>query len=302
VALVGVFVKEKKRVKQKKHNPDSEEENEAQSTNTEEKAKLKDQVKRMFKFLIKPVIFLPLFFIFGFNLTPSKYEAVQYFYINELNFSYTFIGGLSAISSGAMMLGILLYNRFFRNTKFKKLIFIATIFQTGFNLCLLILIFGINREIYMPDKAYAILVRAITSLISELQTMAVLILGVRLCPKDIEAFIFETICGLRDLSYSLSFRMGGALTGGLDITASNFQYLWVLCVISSVCPLTLLIFLPFVPIKDSYKEVFKQIQQKPPTAATDDNSQNSQVHSLPQRDSVDLQFRFEEDDATIELI
>ena len=52
--------------------------------------------------------------------------------------------------------------------------------------------------------------------------MPLLNLACLLCPKNSEAFIFETIMMLKDASYSVSYKLGGITTEKLKITKTSF--------------------------------------------------------------------------------
>ena len=58
--------------------------------------------------------------------------------------------------------------------------------------------------------------------------MPILNLSCTICPKNSEAFIFETIMMFKDASYSLSYRLGGIVTEKLAITKTQFGNLWIL--------------------------------------------------------------------------
>ena len=48
--------------------------------------------------------------------------------------------------------------------------------------------------------------------------MPIINLSCMICPRNSEAFIFETIMMFKDASYTISYRTGGLLTKGLGIT------------------------------------------------------------------------------------
>lgn len=76
--------------------------------------------------------------------------------------------------------------------------------------------------------------------------MPILNLSCILCPKDSEAFIFETIMMFKDASYSVSYRLGGVFTQRLGITKTEFGNLWVLQVVYALVPLLELCLLFFI--------------------------------------------------------
>jgi len=181
--------------------------------------------------------------------------------MNELHFDYEFIGRIQLVSSLAMMCGIIVYYRWLSKHTFKKLITISTIFATIFNLIQLMQILRINIKLGIPDTYLALSLDLITNSLAQLQLMPVLVLACKLCPKHLEAAIYESILGIKNIAYFLSYRSGGLLISWLGITAKNFENLWILSLISTLFPIITLGFLCFIPIKQDYKEEFEQLKK-----------------------------------------
>ncbi len=230
----------------------------------------RNQVKKIFRFLKIKVIFLPIMFIFLFTITPSTYDAMMYFYMNELHFDYEFIGRVNLVSSAAMMVGILLYYRWLCKYSFKPLITFSTIVATVFNLLQLLQILRVNVALGIPDTYLALSLDLLTNSLAELQLMPVLVLACKLCPKKLEAAIYESILGIKSIAYFMSYRIGGFLMYMLGITATDFHNLWVLSMVSTLFPLLTLALLCFVPIKSSYQEEF-ELLEKTMKRADDEN-------------------------------
>lgn len=57
--------------------------------------------------------------------------------------------------------------------------------------------------------------------------MALMIMAVKVCPKNVEASVFEFILAVINLGYLLSYESGGLISQLLDITATQFDLLWV---------------------------------------------------------------------------
>ena len=215
----------------------------------------------MFRFLKLKAILLPIIFIFLFTLTPSTYDAMFYFYMNELHFDYEFIGRIQLVSSLAMMVGTIIYYKWLYTHSFKRLITIATIIVTLFNLVQLLQILRVNVKIGIPDTYLALSLDLITNSLGQLQLIPVLVLACKLCPKNLEAAIYESILGIKNIAYFLSYRAGGILTSFLGITATNFTNLWILSLISMIFPVITLCLLCFIPIKTDYKEEFELLEK-----------------------------------------
>ena len=82
---------------------------------------------------------------------------------------------------------------------------------------------------------------------NEIHLMANIINAVRICPKNVEATVFEVIMGIINLGYLVSYESGGLISSKLNITATNFDNLYIQILIASIFPLIALISIVFVP-------------------------------------------------------
>ena len=220
----------------------------------------KSRIRRACRYISNKEIFLALIFIFIISLQPSTYDALMYFYINDLEFDYEFIGLTQVFGSIGCLLGITLFNRLCKNINVKKVILYAIIAEIIVNLLQLIQIFKIDYTIFnMNPKIFAIIFQTLSSLIQEMQTMPILVFICILCPINSEAFIYEIGCSMRNLAFSLSYRSGGYLIEIFEISSHNFNNLWVLWTISSLFPILLIPSLFCLKLKDSYKDEIKNL-------------------------------------------
>eukprot|EP00826_Nyctotherus_ovalis_P054884 TRINITY_DN7237_c0_g1_i12.p2 TRINITY_DN7237_c0_g1~~TRINITY_DN7237_c0_g1_i12.p2 ORF type:complete len:222 (+),score=61.11 TRINITY_DN7237_c0_g1_i12:244-909(+) len=208
------------------------------------------------------MIYLPIIFIFLFTITPSTYDAMMYFYMQELKFNYEFIGRIQLVSSLAMLLGIAIYYKWFYATSFKPMVIISTLTATFFNLVQLILVLRLNKKIGIPDTYFALTLDLVTKTLTELQALPTLVLACKLCPKDLEASIYECVMAIKNLAFLISYRSGGWLMMWLGITFTNFKNLWLQIVIASLFPILTLALLFIIPIKIDYKEEFEKLESK----------------------------------------
>lgn len=226
------------------------------------KRTLGQKLKRIWHFLRIRMIYLPIIFIFLFTITPSTYDAMMYFYMQELKFNYEFIGRIQLVSSLAMLLGIAIYYKWFYASSFKPMVIISTLMATFFNLMQLILVLRLNKKIGIPDTYFALTLDLVTKTLAELQTLPTLVLACKLCPKDLEASIYECVMAIKNLAFLISYRSGGWLMIWLNITSTNFKNLWLQIVIASLFPLLTLALLFIIPIKIDYKEEFEKLENK----------------------------------------
>ena len=104
------------------------------------KVETESNICRVFKFVSKPQILKPIIFIFLFLLTPSMSSAMFYYFTNFLKFEPEFMGQLRLIQAFANMLGIYLYNRYFKLVAFKVVFGVSAFFGAALGMCDLLLV------------------------------------------------------------------------------------------------------------------------------------------------------------------
>lgn len=57
--------------------------------------------------------------------------------------------------------------------------------------------------------------------------MALMIMAVKVCPKNVESTVFEVIMAVINLSYLISYEVGGLISKWLHIGNGNYDLLWV---------------------------------------------------------------------------
>ena len=91
------------------------------------------------------------------------------------------------------------------------------------------------------------IINLVYSVVGELHLMPLMVLACQMSPKQIEATFYACITAIINAGYLASYGLGGLLTYLLGITSTDFNYLWLLIVISSVFPLVTLLFLACLP-------------------------------------------------------
>lgn len=84
-----------------------------------------------------------------------------------------------------------------------------------------------------------------------------------MCPKQVEASFYAFVLAVINLGYLVSYQLGGILTYSLGITATQFERLWILVVLSAIFPLLTQILLLCLPEKyDVNEEITKYFQKR----------------------------------------
>jgi len=82
---------------------------------------------------------------------------------------------------------------------------------------------------------------------NEVHLMALMIMAVKVCPKEVESTVFEVIMGVINVSYLISYESGGLISKLLHIGNGNYENLWIQVLIATVFPIVMLISFLFVP-------------------------------------------------------
>lgn len=230
----------------KDHQPEAKK-SEALSRNSQLWMSLKFNFEQLRQAFTNKAIWLPTAFLFIWQATPSSDTAFFYFTTNELSFNPEFLGTVKFFASWAGLLGVWLFQRFFKGVPTRKIFFWTTIISTFLGLTSLLLVTHANRAIGIDDRWFSLGDSLILTVAGRIAFMPVLVLAARLCPEGIEATLFALLMSVLNISALCSFQLGAGLTHLLGVTESNFDNLWLLIVIANISSLLPLPFLKWLP-------------------------------------------------------
>ena len=107
----------------------------------------------------------------------------------------------------------------------------------------------INTTLHIPDKLFCIFDSLVIETFAEINTIPILVLACRFCPKNIEGTVYALIMSSLNFGNMVSFQMGGILMHFLGINENSFDNLWILIIISNLSMLTILPMLHTVDFK-----------------------------------------------------
>jgi folate/biopterin transporter len=201
------------------------------------------QIKQLRQAVSQKSIWLPTAFLFLWQATPTADSAFFFFTTNELGFSPEFLGRVRLVTSVASLLGVWMFQRFFRTVPFRQIFTWTTVISTVLGMTMLLLVTHTNRALGIDDHWFSLGDSLILTVMGQIAYMPVLVLAARLCPPGIEATLFALLMSITNLAGLLSYELGAGLTHWLGVTDTNFERLWLLVVITN---LTTLLPLPFV--------------------------------------------------------
>jgi folate/biopterin transporter len=220
---------------------------ESPSERPSEWAVLWQQVKQLKGAVTQKAIWMPTLFLFLWQATPTAESAFFFFTTNELGFSPEFLGRVRLVTSIASLIGIWLFQRFFRSVPFRQIFGWTTVISALLGMTMLLLVTHANRAIGIDDHWFSLGDSLILTVMGQIAYMPVLVLAARLCPAGVEATLFALLMSVTNLAGLVSYELGAGLMHLLGITESNFHNLWLLVVItnfSTLLPLPLLGWLP----------------------------------------------------------
>ncbi len=208
---------------------------------------VKHQVKQLRHAVMQKAIWLPAAFVFVWQATPTADSAFFYFTTNELGFQPEFLGRVRLVTSVASLVGVWLFQRFFKSVPFRTIFFWSTIVSTLLGMTMLLLVTHTNRTLGIDDHWFSLGDSLILTVIGQIAYMPVLVLSARLCPPGVEATLFALLMSVSNLAGLISFEFGALLTHWFGVTETNFDNLWLLVLLTNLSTLLPLPFINWLP-------------------------------------------------------
>jgi folate/biopterin transporter len=215
---------------------------------------VKQQMRLTRKAISNKSILLPAAFLFLWQATPTSDAAFFYFTTNELGFQPEFLGRVNLVVSIASLVGVWLFNSYFKSVPFRKIFLWSTVISAVLGMTALLLVTHANRALGIDDRWFSLGDSLVLAVAGKIAFMPVLVLAARLCPKGVEATLFAVLMSVNNFGGFISYQGGALLTHWLGITESNFDNLWLLVVIANVSTLLPLLFLGWLPSTNALSE------------------------------------------------
>lgn len=189
----------------------------------------------------------PIIFIFCVSAMPSCGFAMMYFFQNSLRFTPMQFAVISAAEHVSHMLGAVLFRLRLRKVSFRKIFYGGIFLLSIMRLFQLVLICQWNHKLKVSDIVFAVGEGVAFSLVAQIMTMPICVLGARLCPSGVEASLYSMLMSVSNLGGLVSSYAGAALTEAFAITNDEFSNLWklsLLCTGLSVLPVAFVHYVP----------------------------------------------------------
>ena len=215
---------------------------------------IKHQLKQLRQAISQKTIWLPTAFIFVWQATPSADSAFFYFSTNELHFEPEFLGRVHLVTSFASLAGVWIFQRFLKSIPFRVIFAWSTVLSSILGMTMLLLVTHTNRRLGIDDHWFSLGDSVVLSVMGQIAFMQVMVLAARLCPSGVEATLFALLMSVFNSAGTVSRAFGALITYWLGITATNFESLWLLVLITNLSTLLPLPFINWLPAAEDQTE------------------------------------------------
>jgi MFS family permease len=197
-------------------------------------------------------VWQPMTFVYVYNALQLTNAAWMNFLVEGLHFSAWQIGIVSIAGSIMAWLGIMTYERFFFASNWRIVYFWCTTLASTIALGQLILVFGWNQRLGIPDIWFSMGDDVLVEFVIAVQFLPMCIMYLGLCPPGSEGTTYAMLTTWSNLAGSLAFDISTALTVVWDVSsetiaAGNYDGVWkltLLCGLVGPMPLVLLGLIP----------------------------------------------------------
>ncbi|MBE8967269.1 folate/biopterin family MFS transporter [Nostocales cyanobacterium LEGE 12452] len=233
----------------------------AQDSNQTNPLPIKHQLSQLRQAISQKSIWLPTAFIFIWQATPNADSAFFYFATNELHFEPEFLGRVNLVGSFASLAGVWIFQRFLKSIPFRVIFAWSTVLSSLLGMTMLLLVTHTNRLLGIDDHWFSLGDSLILTVMGKIAFMQVMVLAARLCPSGVEATLFALLMSIYNSAGTVSHAFGALITYWLGITATNFESLWLLVVITNLSTLLPLPFIKWLPATEEQVETLKNEEQ-----------------------------------------
>jgi len=187
------------------------------------------------------------------------------------------MGTLSVVEGISTVCALAFYNSYLKSYSYRKLLKYSIALSIVAGATPLILILHLNRKWGISDRWFCIGDTAVLTAIGQISLMPLLVVGAETCPPNIEATLYSCLMSTLNVGSLISIQLGALLTYLLGVTSTNFDNLWLLCLICNFFTICVIPFLALVPREKSDAED----QPSPSQEEQHEQQQQHQQESQP---------------------
>jgi len=187
-----------------------------------------ENVSRIWSAVQLHSIWMPMIFVYIWNILPNDGDAWVNYLLEDLKFSQDQYSYILAIGTVSGALGAYLYRSCLRNTPLHPIFYVTIIVSALLSCIPFILILKENRKWGMPDLVFALGNEVINDVAGFIMYMPVLIMCSKLCPNQVEGSVYALTCMVNNIGNQIAMNFSAMLTDEFGVTTKNFDRLWEL--------------------------------------------------------------------------
>ncbi|PSR95616.1 Folate-biopterin transporter like [Actinidia chinensis var. chinensis] len=196
----------------------------------------------------QPIILRPMSWFFLAHVTVPNLSTVMFYYQTEfLNLEASFLGTVRVVGWLGLMLGTLIYNRYMKKMKLRRILMWAHVGLSILSLLDMVLVSRTNAAFGISDKFMVLCGSALADAINQFKFMPFLILSGQLCPPGIEGTLFALFMSINNFGSTLGSFVGAGLASALNISSGSFDNLLLGVGIQVICTFIPVAFLFLIP-------------------------------------------------------
>jgi hypothetical protein len=146
-----------------------------------------------------------MIFIYIYNVMQIPNAAWSNFLMEGLGFNNFQLGILTISSAVMTWVGLVAYKSFFFKTNWRVIYVVATFLCALFSVLQILLVYGINRSIGIPDLAFSLGDNTFATFVSSVQFMPMCIMFTALCPDGSEGTAYALLTTISNLAGMYDF-------------------------------------------------------------------------------------------------
>ncbi|KAL6196342.1 hypothetical protein ACLB2K_031957 [Fragaria x ananassa] len=196
----------------------------------------------------QPIILRPMAWFFLAHVSIPNLSTVMFYYQTEfLNLEASFLGSARVVGWLGLMLGTLVYNRFLKRMKLRRILMWSQLGLAFMTLLDIVLVSRVNLTFGISDRIMVLCGSALSDAVNQFKFMPFLILSGQLCPPGIEGTLFALFMSINNLGSTLGSFVGAGLASVLSISSGSFDNLLLGIVVQVLCIFIPIAFLFLIP-------------------------------------------------------
>ncbi|GAA0151907.1 transporter [Lithospermum erythrorhizon] len=209
---------------------------------------LKIAAHKLFMAFKQPIILRPMTWFFLALVTSPNISTIMFYYQTEyLKLDASFLGTTRVVGWLGLMLGTLVYNRYLKKMKLRRILLLAQVGISVLSLLDMVLVSRVHLSFGISDKIMVLFGSALSDGINQFKFMPFLILSGQLCPPGIEGTLFALFMSINNLGSTLGSFLGAGMASLLNISSGSYDNFLLGIAIYFLCtfiPIAVLFLIP----------------------------------------------------------